>query len=135
MFRCNICLSSLFILGCERRSSCGITIRQPEWSAYTSGSMLWETGGVSLADKGKGKACDCHTLPVLDKHMTQTDGGCASYVCLPSPEINEAVTNRVTRDAGTMHTSSVVSPGSQCHNSANFPGKYTFALPALNVTF
>ena len=110
------------------RSSCGITIREPESFAYTSGPIVWETGGVSVANKGKGKAYEYDSLRVVDKDTTQMDDDHASHVCLPSTEINEAVNNHVTLDVGSMHASSVESPGSRRHTSPNYPGEYTFAV-------
>ena len=64
----------------------------------------------------------------MDKDTTQMDADRASHVCLSSTEINEAVNNHVTRDVGSMHASSVESPGSRRHTSPNYPGKYTFVV-------
>ena len=68
------------------RSSCRISSQEPDLSGYCCRPMLWESDGLSVADKGKGKAYECHSLPILDKGTTQMDGGCGSHVCLPLPK-------------------------------------------------
>ncbi|PWA90990.1 helitron helicase-like domain-containing protein [Artemisia annua] len=103
-------------------STCGISIQEPDLSGYGCCPMLWETDGVSVADKGKRKAYECHSLPILDKGTTQMDGGCGSHVCLPSPEISENVNKRVSRDVESMRRSSIQSPIPQSHTSADYSG-------------